>query len=432
MTEHQGLINKLFYASLGFVAILGIILLIATLLQPVTTTSQPLVYNAFFPDTIKDNAMRYYNGNTFVRYDLNSGKTTDLAPALTRPIENLTEVYWLPDAVVFTARTVPTWSPLYASFQSVPDRTREGLTVYWYLPFASPTPEILFVATTPPPSPITPVGDKLLYYEKLSLKTIGAGKQITATPKLADSMEGYVEPLFIDDTAAYYLLYTNKNADLLRYDLKDRKNQMIEKSLAAVREPLPILRTYMGDARHLVYFDRSGDDETKHALKSIDLTTHKRTTHIQPFGGSLTKYGNTLSAVYTAKSNLLFYTIKDGQLSQTAKIDDDYSIPYQAQCQASECYYFEGGGVIRLVSNDRDKLSAAKAGYYDALEDKIKSDNFSLSRSVMSFQDNSYTLTMLDGKLEDRYRQAREAVRAGGRDPLQATFIVTPGRFVEY
>lgn len=433
MFRERSILNIVLFGVVATIVILAAILLFINLSRPVARVSQPIIYNAFSPDRVSDNSFRYYNGNTFVRYDFASGTTTNLTPNLTRPIENLSEVYWLPDAVVFTVRDAALWSPLYDSFQktTMPQGKATGVSAYWYLSFASASPEVLFVASSPPPSPITQVGDKLLYFDKLSIKTIGEHKQISATPQIADSMEGYAQPVYTDDSHVYYLYYGSKNINLMRYGLKDKKIDTIEKSLAANQESLPIIDAVMTEPGHIVYVDKSGN-KTQYSLKSIDLTTHKRTTLIQPFGGSLTKSGNTITAAYTSTSNILFYTISNGKLALSAKIDDDYSVPYQAQCVGSNCYYFESGGIVRLITNDKDKLAAIKPGYHGALEDKVKSNQFSLNRAVMSYEDNAYVFTIINGKLEDRYKEALAAIRQSGHDPLQVTLITTPGRLVEY
>lgn len=434
MLGNRSTLDKILIASVSLVVLALIILGATTLLQPVTTTSQPILYNAFFPDTVTNGSFRYYNGNSFIKYDIASGKTSDLVPSLRLPIENLTAVYWLPDAVVFTARVIPVWSPLYDSYQKQTEGTDGSRSVYWYMPFASGIPEVFLTTSSRPNSPFTQVGaDRLLYYDRLSLRTLESGKKVTQLYKVGDSLDqGYIEPLFVDTSSVYYLFYTDKNVDVMQYKTIEKKVSKIESAIAAEKAPIPNIRALMVDPSHLVLLDKSTDDPSKYALIDIDLATHVRRSLIMPFGGSLTKTANSISAIFTAKSRLQFLNVENNKLSLVAQIDDNYSMPYQAQCSEDHCYYFEDGGVVRLVTDNSKMIQAIKPGTHDAIESKISIQNGSLKRAVLSFQDNSYILTTTEGDLSQSYLQVKELIRQKGYDPNQITIILSPGMAVNF
>ena len=394
--------------------------------EPKSAVSQPLVYNAFFPDEIKNDSFRYYNGNSLYKYDIRTATSTPLLKDKYRLLENVSSLHWLDNGVVFTISEATPWSTLNQF-----DIIEGPESVVWYLSFSDGSVKQLNLDI------------EASDLEKLQFK-VPDGLIVLANDNIVIiDNNGGVSPLYEDNSlnaqtvltiveytkdSLLYVARVNDGYSLYKYDSTTQTKELIAEELVSDPEVSEDFVIYKS-GESVVYTDFI--DESGEVTKNIvryDMGSKKRSTLLSDFIGLVEQSAVTK----TGKNTISIYNGVDGSLPKVHTFEDFASQPLHTSCVAEICYMFQRGGIVRAVAKNASDIAFIKPGYHDPLEKVIKSDTLSVSRNILSFSDNEYSVAIADGQLQQRYKELIDAVVAAKQNPADFTFVITPGRAVEY
>jgi hypothetical protein len=425
MVQKNRLLNLSIVIGVGVCVVLAGILAWLSF-EPKSAISQPLVYNAFFPDEIKNDSFRYYNGNSLYKYDIRSATSTPLLSDKYYLLENISSLYWLENAVVFTISEATDWST-FNSFDIIegPD------SVVWYMSLSDGAVKQLSIdieASNLGNSVFnTPSGLIVLANDKIDI--IDKNGEVSAL--FNDSSLNAQTVLTIVDYTEKSLLYVSKindNYALYKYDSTSQKNELIADGLVSNPEIAENFTIYKS-GESIVYTDTvETSDETAQNIVRYDMKTKQRSILLSDFIGLVEQSAVTQTNIDT----ISIYNDVDGSLAKVHAVDDFASQPLHTSCVAEVCYMFQRGGIVRAIAKNENDITFIKPGYHDPLEKVIKSDTLSVTRNILSFSDNEYSVAIADGQLQQRYKELIDLVVEAKQNPAAFTFVITPGRAVEY
>ncbi|MGB3024031.1 MAG: hypothetical protein WBB39_04500 [Candidatus Saccharimonadales bacterium] len=429
------------FAFLGSLGVLG---WVSYHSQP-ATNSAPIIYNAFFPDIIKDGSFRYYNGNTLLSYNLRTQSINPLLTDQTILLENISQLYWLDNGILFTVSAINPWTPLYRAYSDYinqPEYEGTGFEqafqeIVWYMsfpdgvvkPLVSPVDSSSFSTRTL----VEPSG--VVVMTPATVEHIDrSGKKTVLQSLLDDQRNNFITLLRLENNNLTYINRDGDNYSLQRQDLTTRQTTTLIPHLLTSPGAIIDFDAIMSGNNHLIFtdfMDVPGDsDNVRKSLVSVDITSKNRSILIPNFDGRIEN--NTI--IHTGMSRIYLYRIKNGQLESPLAINDSVSNPVTASYSSTNngYYLFDAGGRLTLVTKDVNQQSAAKIGYSGQLEKKFVSDTISLARNIESTHDNEYSVIFASGSVISRYQELRTEIRKIGYDPYEFTFIITPGRAVTY
>jgi hypothetical protein len=421
--------DKLWRIANGVGMVVGIGLLLAwaglTYWSQLPAFSQPMLYNAFFPDT-KGTSVRYYTGNVFASYDTTTGKTKQLTPIDSPNIENVSEVHWLDSGVIFTVQSVTPWGVLNSRMPEISIDYEQEIDTpanYWYQSFATGELSTVPVDQQPLP-PVLTSGNTAVFYSAGALWQIkgeGTARQLFELEKDPDTS---IAPLYTNDTAVYYLEYSTRSSTLKRYDTSTKA------SLTIAALPSAITNIRMMDAKTVAYTYVNGAT-TNLELRDTTKSDGEKTV-ITDFSGALNVSQDTIYVMHYYTDTIEIASVDGISLQQILRVNDLGSLPSYANCQDDTCIVGDLYGILRIASRDAAKLAAIKPGYHDPLDKAVQNDNIALSRQLINQSDNTYLATFVSGNTHQRYLELRKLISDKGVDPNMVSIILNPGMRAEF
>lgn len=407
--------------------------------------SAPLLSNVFLPDSAKNGSIRYYNGNTFLQYNLATQKLISLVPDTAFHIENIKNIFWLENGAVFNTSSIPAWSPLFSPFNTVinppidpaiadiaDSDTVGDDEVYWFVSFKDGSIKPI---AYPIPSNISQFAqyttdNTLLFWDiHAGYSTIDGNGVVQ--PGIIGADGGTLNPqtsfvLFIDRSYVYYLHTEDRAVSLNKIDRATHTRTIIKSNIFTLAKTQLSMQAIPVDDSH-VLITSPEETVTNRTLILLNLLNGQQDVLAHSFSTPLIP-GAAITAVDGTR--VYFYQLIDGKLVLKRHIDDTSSRPVAAWCEATRCYYNDTSGQLRIASDDEAGIPNSTPS--PALEKIITSDQFSLSRNITSPYNNEYLVTFDTGTPQDVYKTLRVAIEQKNINPDLFTFILNPGRGVQY
>lgn len=425
MLKRGRLLNVAIMVSAGLcVILLGVLAWLS--FAPKSAVSEPMLYSAFFPEEIKNNSFRYYNGNSFYKYDLVTAKTTPLVADKYYLLENISSLYWLDSAVVFIVSDATPWSTLNQF-----DITEGPDSAVWYMSFSDGAVKQLDLDLEASnfSTSVYDSHDGLVVSANDGIKLIGNDGKVSSL--FENSGLSGENVLHIVDYSSSSLLYTtpvNENYSVYRYDATSDKKELVLDGLVTNPASIENFSIYKsGDS--VVYTDFVDvSDETTQNIIRYDMKNKDKSTLLSNFSGIVEQSAITK----TGSSSISVYTDTNGSLNKIHTFDDLSSQPVHTECENEICYMFQRGGIVRAIAKESAQLTGIKQGYHDPLEKVIQSDTLYVTRNILSESDNEYSVAIADGQLQQRYKELVDLVESTQQNPAEFMFVLTAGRAVEY
>ena len=392
--------------------------------------SKPVRYNVFSP-TVFDNTIRYYNGNTFVYYDIASGETKPLTKRDILP--NLKNIYWLPHGVVFQSSAIEKYSSLFDDFTKFTqlssdafyESPSDGSTLYWYLSFTDDSASVisddngnvsLFGAVT---------NDQMIFrFNQRNFGRISSDGKINKELSVIFPDESEIRMIGIEGETYYYVDKINDAITVHKGSITTKSDEVIIDNLFqtpghSVFEPI-------------YYHDKAIYYTNNDALSSYNVTTKEKRTITQPFYGSINTTNTPITGYSTGKSAIKLFVYDKDKIKSQWSASLPHSSPRAFLAINNTYWYIDLFGRMYQVSPDLSVLSNTKPGYHEALEKKLNTESLAVDREIMSGHDNQYTLTFLEGNPRTIYKETYDMIKKEGVDPYQITLILNPGPRVVY
>jgi hypothetical protein len=338
----------------------------------------------------------------------------------------VTSLYWLENAVVFTISEATDWST-FNSFDIIegPD------SVVWYMSLSDGAVKQLSIDIEASnfSDSVLETPDGLVVAANDAINIIDKNGKVSPLFKDSDlSGETVLTILDYSNNSLLYMTPVNDNYALYRYDATSNKKELVVDSLVTNPESIESF-TIHKSGNSIVYTDFIGEpDGVTQNVVRYDMKNKRKSTIISNFSGIIEQSAITKTSIDT----ISVYTDVDGSLSKLHTIDDYASQPVHTYCENEVCYMFLRGGTVRAVAKNSNDISYIKPGYHGPLENVIKSETSYVTRNILSYSDNEYSVAIADGQLQQRYKELIDAVVAAKQNPADFTFVITPGRAVEY
>ncbi len=409
----------------------------ASLNNQITPVSKPLVYNMYYPSAQSDGTINYYNGDAFVNYNPTNRTFKQLGSQ--RLITNVNSAMWLKNGVVFTVGSIDPWHPLYNIFSDYINHSDSGAKMayintstvnnyYWYMSFKDSSVSIIGISQ----------GNALLF----ATPTQEGGLLFQESPQSYSliSNDGDIKKSFVSfsDNIDRKIIYASN--DHLLYLEPDNDRVNLKRYTFDTADSETLTRDLYGDTSHSIYnpvatvdtgvyyLKKSGDTSAISFYNTNDKTSREI---IKPFTGVLSKLSaNTISAINVGKDYMKLYDITGNNKPLTVNLP--YSQPniYIPVSGEGSPYYLTVEGHLSSLSTT--PITANKLGVIKGIEKEIKNNTFALSRNIEGLNDNNYTVTLIDGTINDRMQQVYQSLRDKGYDPLEFSFSPNPGARVTY
>lgn len=398
----------------------------------VSNVSHSVLRNAFYPN-VKDGLIRYYNGDTFVSLDVKSNAIKPLTTV--RGFTDVTRVDWVDNGVVFSVSTAPEWHPVSKQYTANSERydgddipnsyqdDQELVNYHWYLSFTDSSVKLLSVGVDNALLFATPTQDGGLLYRDYPYYAL-LNHDGSVTKNIASIPDENNERRVITASKDSYV-YAHENGSkvsISKYDFASKKDTVLVDSLYASSNRS--LYDQVGMINNTVYYLEPTGKGSVSSIHRLDLNSKKSTKIIGSFQGVFRQQQNVLTATHIGNDYTKLYILNDLPRSKT--IDNSHIQPSVILPVFGDIYFATiNGYVVKVAGSTPERKDIA-------LEKKVTSNDFSLTRNIESVNDNSYTVTFVDGVLSERMQQVYAAVEAAGYNPYEFSFNANPGPLVRY
>lgn len=390
--------------------------------NPLASVSKPLGYNVFFPIQDKQDAstIKYYTGNTFASLDTRTGLTKPLTPHLAIP--NVTQVYWLDQAVVFNSSGPGLVSDLTSPQQTIIDqRVAAGdpidysTNLYWYLSFTDNILRPLRAGSVSPSlfGVTTDNGGFLFQKDSITYSLLKPGGQVTE-----DYLTLPLDSRVISFSGSVVTYIQNKDNKLELYTKTFSQDAKHIKTLDT--GPEPSLYLPLGVLPNALLY-------TKQMNGAAELLRDGTNTQVvaPDFSGNIYQHPQYVSTVNVGK-DVLSFTVFTTSGSQTSKALLPYSSPAKVmRLDELNLLYSDLSGKLYEVSTN---LPAVKAASNAPLEEVVTGDGKTrLTRTIESQSDNDYSITYLNSDYQTAMKTIYSQLSSKGIDPNRYSFSLNPG-----
>lgn len=434
-------IRKFLTIAIALLAI-GIIVMIAVIVLrsifPATWQhTKPVGYNIYAPKVVDDTTINYYTGNTFATLNTKTGERKPLTTRYVLP--GLQDIHWLKNGVAFLSPTVDDYSDIAAYAR---ERQKDSESVlynfdeptYWYLSFTDNS--LTLLNNSAYASPVTSVlstNDGGLLYKiddtRFSL--------ITPDGTMKDSVfivNGDTRPVYATEKELYYLETDSKtnNTNIKKVSAGNSTATDVYKNLFTLNQGTITSDIVSMDGTNYYYVFK--DNADTQSVRKLDISNSQKSTIMDHFIGTLSiDKDGVIATALRNKYDELAIIDKTGS-TQTIRVASSHN-------QASQLprAYLLGGLVLFSTSDGISTILGASApqgvsiARNEAFDKKVsQTDTYLLSRNIQDPSDQSYSLTIINGKYNNAVESLKTALVQKGISPYEINVSLSPGMQVEF
>lgn len=398
--------------------------LVSTILthQP-SKTSEPLVYNMIDSD-VSTGEVRYYNGNSFVKYDKLTHKIIPLAQF--RRLTNILDVFWLKDGAIISASYInpgsdlsQKYNELVAHYATIPGAELTDPTqVYWYVSFKDNTVSVLKIGrvnTTLFGSQTRDGG--YIYADTDDYSYISPTGEIQKHVLSVENPDSTRIVWCDDDTIVYLTQSDTDGVTVHSYDRKKQAETSTVKKLDSDGK-LTIYNSFVASSASMIYFT----DTTN--LGYVNPQNNQTGIIEKNVNGALSEMNDTIYGLNIGVANISLVKVQGVKTVSRLEMNAPFSRPSSVFGLSDAVFgYSDLNGHLIATAKDAANISSFKPGYSSPLEKKIPS----LQRNIMSPYDNAYTYSIVDGSIGSAYDDIWKQIEQQGLNPYEFTIEVNGG-----
>ena len=420
----------------GIIFMIGVFVL-RSIFPPTWQQSKPIGYNIYAPEVIDNSTINYYTGNTFASLNTKTGERKPLTTHYILP--GLQDIHWLKNGVVFLSPQIDDYSDI-AAYARATQEDNEGILydfntpTYWYLSFADNSFTLLnkTAYSSPDLTTLTTSDGGVLYkVDDTRFSLITSDGTIKEN---AFTVSGDTRPVYATDKELYYLETDPKtnNTDIKKVTTANSTPSNVYKNLFTLKQGTVANDVVSLDGNNYYYV--FNDNPDTRSVRKLTVSTNKKQTITDHFIGTLSLDSN--GVIITALRNKYdeLTSINTSGVINTIRIPSGHN-----QASQLPSAYHLGKNILLSTSDGISTVIGVSApsdttvARNESFDKKITAtDQYSFDRNIEDSSDQSYSLTIVNGKYNDTVETAKKALTEKGISPYEIELSLSPGMRVEF